>query len=79
MFNPVSKVNWVYVSGPYRGMGGVLLKLRDAKTEEEQFPAPLEVWVGSYGATGQAINTYPWKFPAPREVWVGSYKQSKLL
>ena len=35
------------VSGPSRGMGG-FLQLQVTQAQVEMFPAPREVWVGSY-------------------------------
>ena len=60
-FRPLSRYGW-----------GPTLKRRRKMKNLFLFPAPREVWVGSYMKTFK-FKAYGQKFPSPLEVWVGSY------
>ena len=62
------------VSGPSRGLGGVLPKQHSENGYHKivKFPSPLEAWVVSY-------ETKPAEtFPSPLEVWVDSYLKQAM-
>ena len=61
------------VSGPYRGMGGVLPKLNRLKSQLKTNFRPLSRYGWGPTFTTQNISLFLYRFPAPLEVWVGSY------
>ena len=48
----------LWVSGPYRGMGGVLLKHKVEPIDVFKFPAPIEVWVVSYVEDPKGVTVH---------------------
>ena len=44
-----------------------------------EFPAPLEVWVGSYPTFPTNLSLNEDSFPAPIEAWGVSYKNNEQL
>ena len=64
-FRPLSRYRWLSTA----------YAVLEESHIDKLFPAPLEVWVGSYTAEVLAEMTAKGSFPAPREVWVGSYSE----